>query len=295
MIKTQDIITARDDRSQVLNYDNPLFSCIANKSFYSPEMTTLVSEHWHEELEYLYVIEGSLEYNVNGEIITLSPGEGIFVNSRRIHANISRRGEYCVFYYILIHPSNFCSSSFIEQKYVAPLLGPGSFDYILLRSDDWSKEIVDDIKKLFETPYHDGIEIEILESGFRALKLIFEHKKPDLSYSNASSAYVNTFKDMVTYINDHYMEKISLDDIANAGCVGKTLCAKIFKKFASKTPGDYLIHYRITRSMELLDKNEFNITDIAYQTGFNSASHYTKTFRELIGCTPNKYRAAGLN
>ena len=88
------------------------------------------------------------------------------------------------------------------------------------------------------------------------------------------------------------MEKLSLDDIAASGNIGKTLCAKIFKKYASKTPGDYLVHYRITKSMEWLSDRNRKITDIALSAGFNSASHYTETFRKLIGCTPNQFRNA---
>jgi AraC-like DNA-binding protein len=86
------------------------------------------------------------------------------------------------------------------------------------------------------------------------------------------------------------MEKISLEEIAAAGNVGKTLCAKLFKKYTSKTPGEYLIYYRIQKSIELLTKTDLNTTEISYATGFSSASHFTKTFREMMGCTPSKFR-----
>jgi transcriptional regulator GlxA family with amidase domain len=56
------------------------------------------------------------------------------------------------------------------------------------------------------------------------------------------------------------------------------------------TPWEYLIHYRIQKSIELLTKTDMSITEIGYATGFASASHYTKTFREMMGCTPAKYR-----
>ena len=104
------------------------------------------------------------------------------------------------------------------------------------------------------------------------------------------SINVGTFKTMMIFIQEHYMEKISLEDIAKAGNVGKTLCAKLFKKYVSKTPGEYLIFYRIQKSIELLTDTNMSTTEISYATGFSSASHYTKTFRELMGCTPLKYR-----
>lgn len=55
------------------------------------------------------------------------------------------------------------------------------------------------------------------------------------------------FKSMLLYIQEHYHEKVSLEEIADVGSVGKTLCAKLFRTYTSKTPGEYLIHYRIQK------------------------------------------------
>lgn len=290
MTEQTDIITARGDKSQVLHYRNPFFFCIADKSFYTPERTINVTDHWHDEIEYIYVVEGRMHFTVNGEKFILEAGNGICVNSKRIHANRSPKDEYCVFYYALVHPSNLCVTSYIEQKYVAPIIGSDSFDYFLLKKGDWTEPIMNDLKEIFEEEYNEGRELEIIELSFRNLRRMYVHLKPNSSYSTESGRYVDTYKDMLTYINEHFSEKISLEEIAIAGNVGKTLCTKIFKKFSGRTPGDYLIHYRITESMRLLDENKLTVTEIAYNTGFNSASHFTKTFRELLGVTPNKYR-----
>ncbi len=102
---------------------------------------------------------------------------------------------------------------------------------------------------------------------------------------------MSDFQKMMGYISEHYMEKISLEDIAESANIGKTLCTKLFKKFVAKTPGEYLISYRITKSLEMLNSSDMSVTDIAYACGFNSASHYTKTFREMLGCTPLKYKS----
>ena len=295
MINSRDIITTRNDRSQIVDYNNPLFYCFAEKHCYTRDMAYSVSEHWHEDIEFLYVIEGTMEYVVNGEAIHLKAGEGIFVNSKRIHSNQSKKGEMCVFYCAIIHPSYLCASTYIEQKYVAPLLGSNSFDYLLLNRQDWTKQIIDDIEHLFETSDTKTLEIEILEVSFRILRYLYSNTNLSGVQNPPPSIHVNTFKSMMLFIQEHYMEKISLEEIADAGNVGKTLCAKLFKKYASKTPGEYLIQYRITKSMQLLTETDQSITEIAYATGFTSASHYTKTFREVNGCTPKEYRNSNPN
>lgn len=286
----KDIITTRSDKSQVLNYNNPLFYCFSDMSFVTTGITQYIPEHWHEDIEYFYVLDGCIEFMVNGKTLHLNKGEGIVVNSKRIHSNWSNKGDYCNYICIVIHPSYMCASSYIEQKYVTPILSPGSNDYILLTENDWTKNIINELVSIFaDKSDSKAYELKILETSFRCLR--YMHENIDFSMAKQSAPiHANTFKSMMAYIQDHYMEKISLDDIASSGNVGKTLCAKIFKRYVAKTPGDYLISFRITKSMELLTTTDLSVTDIAFQTGFTSGSHYTKTFREMVGCTPTEYR-----
>lgn len=290
MTNSSDIITTRSDGSQIIEYCNPLFECFAVKSYYASNKTYHVTEHWHEDLEYLYIIDGELKYNVNGKSIILHSGEGICVNSKRIHSNYSIPGKSCAYYCSITHPSLLCNSKYIEQTYMAPLLGSNSFDYILLNRNDWTHIIIDEMERLFEDSDPKIVELDILETSFRIWKTIYKHVELPPITANPASLKIGAFKSMMLFIQDHYMENISLEEIAAAGNMGKTLCSKLFKKYVSKTPGEYLIYYRIQRSIDLLTKTDLSITEISYATGFSSASHYTKTFREMIGCTPSKFR-----
>lgn len=295
MTNSSDIITTRSDGSQIVEYNNPTFECFAVKSYYSANKTYHVTEHWHEDLEFLYIIEGELNYNVNGKSMILHAGEGVCVNSKRIHSNHSIPGKPCAYYCSIIHPSLLCSTKYIEQTYLAPLLGPNSFDYLPLSRNDWTYIIIDEMERLFEDSNPKTIELEILEASFRIWKAIYKHVEIPPNIVESSSLKIGSFKSMIMFIQEHYMEKISLEEIASAGNVGKTLCAKLFKKYASKTPGEYLIYYRIQKSIELLTKTDLSTTEISYATGFSSASHYTKTFHEMMGCTPSKFRSDNFN
>lgn len=298
MINSKDISTSiiyledeiTKDKSQRVKYDNPLFQCIASQTLYSSDILQVIPEHWHEDLEYLIVIDGQLHYTVEGESFVLQKGEGILVNSKRIHSNFSPKDEFCLFYYIIIHPSYVCASPYIEQKYVEPVLRKGTFDYILLKEDTWTAPILEDMLRMFHKPHEEGLELDILEASYRIMRTLYKHFLPEFKEVPVSGVYDTAFKDMLSYIRDHYAEKISLDDLAASGKIGKTLCAKLFKKFTSKTPGDYLIHYRIMKGIDLLKSTDMDITEIAFAVGFSSNSHFTKTFREITGTTPLKYR-----
>ena len=170
------------------------------------------------------------------------------------------------------------------------MTGPNSFDFIRLNHDDWTGEILDRLVALFETRESRNIELAIVSALFETFYTISMNVEMQTQVPRADTIKVETFRSMITFIQENYKEKISLEDIAESGNVGKTLCAKLFKKYSSRTPGEYLIHYRIQKSVELLTETDMSITEISYSTGFTSSSHFTKTFREVMGCTPHKYR-----
>lgn len=292
-ISTLTYINMKDfqaDKSQKFKYDNPLFACLADHEHYSSDMNNVIPQHWHEDLEYLFVIKGQLHYNVNGESMIIEEGTGIFVNSKRIHSNYSPINESCLFCFVIINPSYVCASPYIEQRFVEPIIGPQGPDYLILSDNDWTKSILDELKYMFDKPSDDSLELEIVEVSYRILRYMYVNLHNDLAKNIISTTYSESFKTMVSFVHENYAEKISLTDIANAGNVGKTLCAKLFRQFTQKTPGDYLITYRVLKGMELLRKTDMSITDIGLAVGFTSASHFVKTFREISGNTPCKYR-----
>lgn len=298
MINSQDIstyvVTYEDDitkdKSQHVNYNNPLFQCMADQSLYSTDLSYAIPEHWHEDLEYLVVLDGCLHYNVEGKTFVLGKGEGVLVNSKRIHSNSSPKGEFALFCYAIIHPSYVCASPYIEQKFIAPLLQRGTFDYVLLQKGTWTEPLLNEIVRMFTKPPTETLELEIVEASYRMARILFEHFKPEIKEAPVSSTYDAAFRKMLGYIQENYAEKISLDELARVGNIGKTLCTKLFKKFTSKTPGEYLINYRITKSIDLLKSTDLDVTEIAFNVGFSSNSHFTKTFREITGTTPLRYR-----
>lgn len=290
MINQNDIITSSQNKAQIINYNNPMFHCFSQNTYFSKDSTYHITEHWHEDIEYLYVKEGAFRCNVNGTVLTLHEGEGIYINSKRIHSNGTIKGTPCVLYCAITHPDCLKASPYIEQKYLSPTIGPNSFDFLLLKKGDWTEEILDLLVDLFEQPPRTPIELKIIEVAYHILGILNEKLNPESLHIKNASPYEDAFKSMVTYITQHYNEKVALSDIAGAANIGKTLCATIFKKYASKTPGEYLIDYRINKSIELLSDRNLSITDIAFMVGFNSASHYTEIFKKLIGRTPNQLR-----
>lgn len=108
--------------------------------------------------------------------------------------------------------------------------------------------------------------------------------------SDCDQQEVNSDIDMIcAYLEEHYQERISLDDLcALIGC-GKYYLVRAFTKTKGITPYRYLETVRINQAKQLLEKG-LEPLETAHQTGFSDQSHFTNFFKEFIGITPKQYQ-----
>lgn len=92
------------------------------------------------------------------------------------------------------------------------------------------------------------------------------------------------------YIEEHYSEKIIVEQLARFVNMSESHFNRIFKKEMHLTPLEYIIETRIEQAKKLLRRKEVSITDIAIRCGFNSSAHFSSKFSTLVGVTPSEYR-----
>ncbi len=110
--------------------------------------------------------------------------------------------------------------------------------------------------------------------------------------SPSSSRKVSQLKTVLEYIENHFAEKIILDDLASvAGMSPKYFC-RFFRSVTHQTPMDYVNYYRIERAASLLCSADFPITVVGMECGFNDSSYFVKAFKKYMGMTPKQYRRA---
>ena len=99
-----------------------------------------------------------------------------------------------------------------------------------------------------------------------------------------------SFSDVAAFINAHYAEPISVDDLVRLTRCSGSQFRRGFKKFFKMTPVDYILLTRVNAARELLDHTTRLISDIAQEVGFCDHSHFIRTFRRFRGITPHQYR-----
>lgn len=231
-----------------------------------------------------------MNYNINGEIITIGQNEGVFVNSRQLHCGFSKLKAECDFICILIHPLLLCVSQALEQKFVLPLLKSRNVPYIKLSADTpWQKEVLNCILSMYNAKDNAAAPLTVSALFLKIWSIIFENSNTCISFKKQSSDFM-VLKNMIGYIQKFYREKITLADIAFSGSVGQSKCCKLFNKHIGTTPNIYLIQYRLHQSTWYLKNTDMTITETAQAVGFSGSSYYAEAFKKRYGKSPSEYR-----
>ena len=242
--------------------------------------------HCHPEIEITYIKKGSMHYRVNNRSFHLKEGDIIFCNSNALHSGEMEDQEDCSYIPITFDSKliyGFFQST-ICTKYVDPVIQN-------LAVCAWHTIFRDHMLKVIsldkEKP--DFYELDISIHMQTMWKLLAEHF-PLQAVSPASDlTEYERIRKILSYIEQNYMNRITLTDISENIHLCESECTRLFKRHMNTTLFAFLKEYRIERSLEYLNTKE-SISNIAEKTGFSDSNYYTKVFSKIKGCSPREYR-----
>ncbi len=257
---------------------------------------------WHPEVEFIIVNHGSINFLTTDSREVLNAGQGIVINSNIMHSIKPATDDYnCSFYSVTFHPDFVFNSkdNSLYQKYILPVESPSVFKYIKLEDEnrqhenllEYINEIIADnlIKKRgYELTTKAKLCLLTVSLLDYITKSVTSPKLSRLEVADGVRA-----KEIITYIQQNYFRKITLDELAEQVNISKSECCRCFKRALNITPIEYLMKYRISKAAALIQngdpKNRF-FADLSVKVGFNNASYFNKLFRQYVGCTPTEYR-----
>ncbi len=98
-------------------------------------------------------------------------------------------------------------------------------------------------------------------------------------------------KQLITYIDTHYQEDITLETLASIANMKKSQISYLFKKYTNKRPIDYLIQHRIRKALELLETTDLLICEVAGEVGYQDPFYFSRLFKKYTGISPTTLRA----
>ena len=283
------------DASEIVRYDEVGIPLSIREGLLSAYPNHRALCHWHEDIEWVYIRSGQMNYYMNGKRVLLNTGEALMVNSRQMHYGYSENGQDCDFIRILCHPKIFITNSVLYQSYIAPVLSNPSLEYLHLKpefpEDAEALQLLPEILRIKkEHPAAYEIEAAALLSLLWCRLLRSHPMMPNEAAAKPKEPDLLVQRDMVYYIYSHYSESINLDEIAAAGKVCRNKCCQIFRRYLNQSPIDFLNHYRLEVSCHLLNNTKLSIAEICTACGFNHQSYYSKIFLRTYSCSPRDFR-----
>mgnify|MGYP001779984945 CR=1 FL=1 len=256
-----------------------------------------VPYHWHEEVEFIYVTKGSLVLRTQNRTRLLQEGHIYFINPGTLHGlfgNSPFSHHYALVF--RLDMLNFLQTDSCQTSYLVPLC---TGKYLFPDSEALAPELTAQIAALIkkaadeyrncDTSLTAALSIKI--TLLQILELLFASQSfiPG-TQAGETSGDVNPLKAVFSYIESHYGEKISLEDLAGTIHMNRNYFCRFFKEKAGKTPFSYLNEYRVNQAASQLLYTRLPITEIALNAGLENMSYFIRQFRRCKGCTPSAYR-----
>ena len=247
--------------------------------------------HWHEDLQFIYVLEGSVCVKTLDEEEIISAGEGIFINKNVVH--LVEQVSSCR-YKSFLFPEHFVSFYPIAPaaKLTSSITDNSGISLIVLyKSQSWCHSALDILRNLvaLEEKRDDLYTYTILANLVSLWQIMLKN------VSSATSAPVTKvtirMRNMLQYIETHFSEDISLDALAKSANISKSEALRCFKDTIQTTPFKYLTDLRLSKAARLLTESDLPISEISSMTGFNQQSYFGKCFKEKMGCSPSEFRS----
>ena len=150
--------------------------------------------------------------------------------------------------------------------------------------------------------YHRIVRLSMIEEGFLSVQelfsILYELSKFDDARELATSAFAKVEVDsdsrrilkVKNYIDEHYKDEMSLDQLANLVGMTSTAFSRYFKLRTGKNLSEYIVDIRLGHAARRLVDTTDSVSEICWTCGFNTLSNFNRLFRKRKGCNPTEFR-----
>ena len=251
--------------------------------YYVHHRTQSIQNHAHNFIEIEYISDGEMEHLLNGVPSHISRGDCYCLDTRDWH-------EKCIPSSVTIH--NLCLIFKQAPPSIQRLLSSVTLPLAGRIAEDMRDTVEEWFSRLGEylssdepyaeeraTAYAMLIISQVLESSSPVVE-----KLPTSGYRHIAKA--------ISYISEHYGERLLLSDVARAVYLSPNHFSKLFCEVTGIPFSDHLTRLRIERACVALMESDRSVTDIAMECGFSSFSTFSRSFKKILSCTPTEYRSA---
>lgn len=239
--------------------------------------------HWHENIEILYIQEGSMDILIDGTTYYAKTGDVIVIPSHSIHCFMADRElmvcQLCQF------PLKILLNEGTQIESVKTLITREE-----INEDGTFSEQLTDLFRIIEKEgsVKKGEKNTVLQYLFASLYFLLMRKFPKEEQEQILKKEKREFYEIVEYINHHYTEEITVQNLADEMFMSRGKLTRLFEKYSGMGVPEYVNTLRINRSNQLLEAG-VSITETAYECGFSSTRTFNNIYKKIMNITPSEY------
>lgn len=242
--------------------------------------------HWHNSLEIIYILGGTMEVTVNDHVTKLFPNDFIIINSREAH------GTHCIGstkVFLLQLPYRFLKEHIPEYDFVRFRDSSGPFSF---PGENQLKPIFDQMATFYADTTTEGRLrlisllyglLSELVSGYLIRLTENDKLKSDKNFHRLSM--------LMDYTENHYREPLGISDAANLLHLDESYFCRFFKKYMGQTYLEYINSIRLKHICEDMVQTDLPLMDLLEKHGFLNYKVFSRLFKATYGATPHQKRA----
>ncbi|MBR6326663.1 MAG: helix-turn-helix domain-containing protein [Lachnospiraceae bacterium] len=263
-----------------------------NFRLYHNDLNESYPPHWHTSYEIVMPLEETYTVIIDSHNIQLAPEDILIIPSGVMHELIAPpKGSRLIYLadYALTREVNGFDS--VSNQF---------FPYALYRRGEGIEQEAEMRKALLQIELEYMQAEPLYEASIHALLLQFFILacRARLHQSDTfvgirpqkQQAYIDTFFNICSYINDHCTEELRLDQLAEMSGFSKSHFIRLFKDYTGVSYYEYLTRRRMLNVELLLNNPEYSISDVAMRSGYDSIATFNRVFKTSHGVTPTEYR-----
>ena len=227
----------------------------------------------HNLTEIMYVKEGKGAFEVENKIYPVKKGDLMIINPDTLHSERSGGGKFSVYIigienYVLQNPLGVYEPISLTLDRIGYYIQQLFVDY-----ESQNADFIENITCLFSLIIN---EIT-LNANYTPQRLV----------KSSGNEVTNLIK---KYIDEHFLEDLSIDLLSRKFFANKTTLMHNFKKFTGTSIKAYVLEKRLEDAENWLKISNLTATEICYRSGFQTPAYFCKYFKGKYGLTPNEYR-----
>lgn len=271
----------RDDANVFSSAELPQVHCIGLMQF---DPMWAMRMHTNQSAEILYMVKGSMNLVLENTSYKASVGDILVVPPRTPHRDhFDTETGVEIFY---------CSFSWsLCRTYLQTVTN----DRLAQLSESCRKSTADMFRQI-STDLAGGSDTDLLVTRSRILTLLLTVLRDVSSQTltiRESDATTTRRKEILDqakeYLATHYRQCVSLDEVADAIDISPYYLSHVFSEESGLSLFSHLTTIRMKKAAELLQARSLNVSEVAYEVGYESPNYFSKVFRKHFGCSPTSF------